>query len=286
MLFSERNIYNEKPLMLNDISENCKTRILNRFNVFFKIQLNVVSSIYILNILWDRLGYKVDLDLYELENEDIRDLLMNQINRIWYAQQWYTYYDILEIILSFSVSDSKLIGGNEKEKISNFKNDVNKIFVEENIGNRIIDNQVVNITTEEEINEIEKAMDSIFDSVNNHLEKALSFYSDRKNPDYKNSIKESISAVESMCCIICGKKVELGKALGKLEMNGIYIHGAMKNGFQALYGYASDESGIRHGGIEDKEVTEEDAKFMLVSCSAFVNYLKVKFNKMKENNNG
>lgn len=286
MLFSERNIYNEKPLMLNDISENCKTRILNRFNVFFKIQLNVVSSIYILNILWDRLGYKVDLDLYELENEDIRDLLMNQINRIWYAQQWYTYYDILEIILSFSVSDSKLIGGNEKEKISNFKNDVNKIFVEENIGNRIIDNQVVNITTEEEINEIEKAMDSIFDSVNNHLEKALSFYSDRKNPDYKNSIKESISAVESMCCIICGKKVELGKALGKLEKNGIYIHGAMKNGFQALYGYASDESGIRHGGIEDKEVTEEDAKFMLVSCSAFVNYLKVKFNKMKENNNG
>lgn len=286
MLFSERNIYKEKPLVLNNISENCKTRILNRFNIFFRMQLNVVSSIYILNILWDRLGYKVDLDLYELENKDIRDFLINKFNRLWYAQQWYTYYDILEMILSFSVSDNKLIGGDEKEKISNFKNGVNKIFVEENIGYRIINNQVVNITTEEEINEIEKAMDSVFDSVNDHFEKALSFYSDRKNPDYKNSIKESISAVESMCCIICGKKVELGKALGKLEKNGIYIHGAMKNGFQALYGYVSDESGIRHGGIEDKEVTEEDAKFMLVTCSAFVNYLKVKFNKMKENGNG
>lgn len=286
MLFSERNIYNEKPLMLNDISENCKTRILNRFNVFFRMQLDVMPSIFILNILWDRLGHKVDLDLYELENEDIRDLLMNQINRIWYAQQWYTYYDILEIILSFSVLDSKVIGSNEKEKITNFKNGVNKIFLEENIGYRIINNQVVDITNEEEIDEIEKAMDSIFDTVNNHFEKALLFYSDRKNPDYKNSIKESISAVESMCCIICEEKVELGKALGKLEKNGIYIHGAMKNGFQALYGYASDESGIRHGGIEDTEVTEEDAKFMLVTCSAFVNYLKVKFNKMKENSNG
>lgn len=286
MLFSERNIYNEKPLMLNDISENCKTRILNRFNVFFRMQLDVMPSIFILNILWDRLGHKVDLDLYELENEDIRDLLMNQINRIWYAQQWYTYYDILEIILSFSVLDSKVIGSNEKEKITNFKNGVNKIFLEENIGYRIINNQVVDITNEEEIDEIEKAMDSIFDTVNNQFEKALLFYSDRKNPDYKNSIKESISAVESMCCIICEEKVELGKALGKLEKNGIYIHGAMKNGFQALYGYASDESGIRHGGIEDKEVTEEDAKFMLVTCSAFVNYLKVKFNKMKENSNG
>lgn len=286
MLFSERNIYNEKPLMLNDISDNCKTRILNRFNVFFRMQLDVMPSIFILNILWDRLGHKVDLDLYELENEDIRELLMNQINRIWYAQQWYTYYDILEIILSFSVLDSKVIGSNEKEKITNFKNGVNKIFLEENIGYRIINNQVVDITNEEEIDEIEKAMDSIFDTVNNHFEKALLFYSDRKNPDYKNSIKESISAVESMCCIICEEKVELGKALGKLEKNGIYIHGAMKNGFQALYGYASDESGIRHGGIEDKEVTEEDAKFMLVTCSAFVNYLKVKFEKMKESSNG
>lgn len=286
MLFSERNIYNEKPLMLNDISDNCKTRILNRFNVFFRMQLDVMPSIFILNILWDRLGHKVDLDLYELENEDIRELLMNQINRIWYAQQWYTYYDILEIILSFSVLDSKVIGSNEKEKITNFKNGVNKIFLEENIGYRIINNQVVDITNEEEIDEIEKAMDSIFDTVNNHFEKGLLFYSDRKNSDYKNSIKESISAVESMCCIICEEKVELGKALGKLEKNGIYIHGAMKNGFQALYGYASDESGIRHGGIEDKEVTEEDAKFMLVTCSAFVNYLKVKFEKMKESSNG
>lgn len=286
MLFSERNIYKEKPLVLNNISENCKTRILNRFNIFFRMQLNVVSSIYILNILWDRLGYKVDLDLYELENKDIRDFLINKFNRLWYAQQWYTYYDILEIILSFSVSDNKLIGEDEKEKISNFKNGVNEIFVEENIGYRIINNQVVNITTEEEINEIEKAMDSVFDSVNDHFEKALSFYSDRKNPDYKNSIKESISAVESMCCIICGEKVELGKALGRLEKNEIYIHGAMRNGFQSLYGYTSDESGIRHVGIEDKEVTEEDAKFMLVTCSAFVNYLKVKFNKMKENGNG
>lgn len=286
MLFSERNIHKEKTLVLNNISENCKTRILNRFNIFFRKQLNVVPSLYILNILWDRLGYKIDLDLYELEYKDFRDFLINKFNRLWYAQQWYTYYDILEIILSFSVSDNKLIGEDEKEKISNFKNGVNEIFVEENIGYRIINNQVVNITTEEEINEIEKAMDSVFDSVNDHFEKALSFYSDRKNPDYKNSIKESISAVESMCCIICGEKVELGKALGRLEKNEIYIHGAMRNGFQSLYGYTSDESGIRHGGIEDKEVTEEDAKFMLVTCSAFVNYLKVKFNKMKENGNG
>lgn len=166
------------------------------------------------------------------------------------------------------------------------KDNLNGDLENEKMGYRIIDNQIVDITNKEEIDEIEEAIDSNFNIVNNHIQKSLELYSDRKNPDYKNSIKESITAVESMCCIICGEKVELGKALGRLEKNGIYIHGAMKNGFQSLYGYTSDESGIRHGGIEDKEVTEEDAKFMLITCSAFVNYLKVKLEKMKENSNG
>lgn len=48
--------------------------------------------------------------------------------------------------------------------------------------------------------------------------------------------------------------------------------------FSQRYGYASDENGIRHGGIDFKDVPSEDAKYMLVSCSAFVNYLIQKFN--------
>ena len=41
-----------------------------------------------------------------------------------------------------------------------------------------------------------------------------------------------------------------------------------------LYGYTSDESGIRHAGrIDGKGTTFAEAKFMLIACSAFVNYL-------------
>ena len=53
--------------------------------------------------------------------------------------------------------------------------------------------------------------------------------------------------------------------------------------FKDLYGYASDENGIRHGGIDFKNVPPEDAKFMLVSCSAFVNYLIEKWSKVENN---
>ena len=49
----------------------------------------------------------------------------------------------------------------------------------------------------------------------NHLEKALILISNRESPDYANSIKESISAVEAICSEILGKSDTLGSALKK-----------------------------------------------------------------------
>jgi hypothetical protein len=46
-----------------------------------------------------------------------------------------------------------------------------------------------------------------------------------------------------------------------------------------LYGYTSDTHGIRHALKDDSQPNAEDAKFMLVSCSAFVNYLVEKAQK-------
>ena len=59
----------------------------------------------------------------------------------------------------------------------------------------------------------------------------------------------------------------------------MHIHPAMENAFSSLYGYTSDENGIRHGGIDFSNAPAEDAKYMLVSCSAFVNYLIEKWSK-------
>lgn len=136
------------------------------------------------------------------------------------------------------------------------------------------------ITDEQEIKSIEESINTEFDSVNTHLTKALQLYSDREAPDYENSIKESISAVEAMCCVINGTNDTLGKALKKLKDNGIELHSSMEEAFRKLYGYTSDAGGIRHGCIDFTNANEEDAKYMLISCSAFVNYLKVKYSKI------
>jgi hypothetical protein len=111
------------------------------------------------------------------------------------------------------------------------------------------------------------------------LYQALTHLSNRQSPDYRNSIKESISAVESLCCIIAkDDKATLSgalKAIGKTTE----LHPALKEAFQKLYGYTSDADGIRHKMMEEPNLDFEDAKFMRVSCSGFVNYLIVKASK-------
>src|ERR1700733_716108 len=115
-----------------------------------------------------------------------------------------------------------------------------------------------------------------FKPVSGHLKNALEKLSDQTSPDYRNSIKESISAVEAMCQIITGTKSSLGQAVKKLEDNGVDIHPAFDTALEKLYGYTSDAEGILHALLGESTLDSADALFMLVSCSAFVNYLKGK----------
>ena len=165
-----------------------------------------------------------------------------------------------------------------------YKAEINELFQREYVGYRFIEGEITPISDDIEVAEIEKSLDIEFQGCKSHIKKALGFLSDRENPDYKNSIKESISAVESICQIIAqNSKATLGEALKKLEEHGVKIHEAMKKSFSSLYGYTSDEGGIRHcEGMFESNVTFEEAKFMLVSCSAFVNYLIAEYGKIKK----
>lgn len=153
----------------------------------------------------------------------------------------------------------------------------NDLFEKEFVGYRFVNKKITPITNEREIEAIDSAVQSPYKDVDEHLDKALIFLSDREHPDYPNSIKESITAVETLAVIFTGAdrgQATLGKMLGKLETQGLQIHPALKEAFNKLYGYASDGKAIRHtGNLDGPDATFEEAKYMLVSCSAFVNYL-------------
>ena len=97
--------------------------------------------------------------------------------------------------------------------------------------------------------------------------------------DNRGAIREAIHAVESASKIVSDKpKATLPDCLKILEKEH-GLHAALKKAFDSLYGYTSDEKGIRHALLEgdNKKVGTDEALFMFSACTAFVSYLARKF---------
>jgi hypothetical protein len=191
----------------------------------------------------------------------------------WFLKaEWYEVYDFLEFLSSVhSCFGDK------------FRNSCNVVLESEHSAYRFVGDKITPIVNDIEIQEVEQAAESSsthkLEGARKHLDAALEKLSDRQNPDYRNSIKESISAVESVCAIISGDtKATLGQALKKIT-DSVGLHPALEKGMSSIYGYTSDAGGIRHAMIEESNCDLADAKYMLVSCSAFINYLIMKVEK-------
>lgn len=199
------------------------------------------------------------------------------IREFFFKSSWFRVYDFLEFT---SIIQEQQI----QSVLSTFRDLCNGVLEREFAGYRFIGETLSPITNETEIEEIANSLvkTNNFTSLkgaNLHLTSALHKLSDRKNPDYRNSIKESISAIESIAKVISDDpKDSLGGALAKIK-GKIKLHPSLERGFKQIYGYTSDSDGIRHALTEAPNTSFEDAKFMLVSCSAFLNYLIVKADK-------
>lgn len=156
---------------------------------------------------------------------------------------------------------------------------LNFVLEREFSGYRVIKNLIVPVSNELETATIDDALKSAkkytaLDGVNVHLGNALALLSDRKDPDYRNSIKESVSAVETAAKLITGETT-LGNALNKIEKTGLPINNQLKESFNKIYNFTNDKTaGIRHGVSGEHVAPDfETAKYVLVTSSAFVNYL-------------
>lgn len=261
-------------LRLEYVSASLKGRI---FATFYKEEFTIYGTTDYTNYTTGIEDMMIEMGLdYEFpKNEIVKSQNAKTLKKyILEEAQWCTIFDFIERYLAMVPAD----------KTTRMSKEFNRILENEVSAYRILDGLVVPVTNESELATIREAKRTPYDSINIHIAKALALYADRQNPDYENSIKESICAVEALCCIITGltgANATLGKALKKLEEKSVHIHPAMVSGFSALYGYTSDEDGIRHGGMDFKNAPAEDAKFMLVSCSAFVNYLIEKWSKVQ-----
>lgn len=186
--------------------------------------------------------------------------------RQWYFQApWNIVYDLVEHLAGRLPSQT-------------FADSINRVLVRECAGFRLAGDLIMPITNESELSAVEEAGASRTPAVALHIQRAALHLSSRKNPDYRNSIKEAISAVEALCRIVSGNpKATLADGLKVIAATKkVHVHPALSDAFQKLYGYTSDESGIRHSLMDEDRSDFADAHYMLVACSAFVNYLTVK----------
>ena len=195
--------------------------------------------------------------------------LLEQIEkRTVSGEPWHLLFDIFEEVFKQNSPNNPLLLTPDKTE-----ENIRRALARENTAYTFVGGRFVDRMTDSEVQSIEKVLRSPIDGIRDHFTTAIGLLSDRENPDCRNSIKESISAVEAACKHLTGlQNATLGSALNELHKRRP-LHPDFKDSLQRLYNWTSDSAGIRHAIKDQSTVESSDAQFMLVTCSAFVNYL-------------
>ncbi len=220
--------------------------------------------------------FKLPVD--ELPNYNIRR--REWIKDKFYSLEWYLAYDFIEFAATYQ--------GRRRHtsfSIEEMHGVFNKIFETEHSGYRFLGGELTPISSSSEVESIDAAIAVTtaggLIGAHTHLKTALHLLGKRPTPDYRNAVKESISAVESVAKQLSQNNSQgLGGALDELGRQ-VPIHAALRSAFLKLYGYTSNADGIRHAILDESNVDFDEAKYMVVACSAFVNYLVSKANTAK-----
>ncbi|WP_279608901.1 AbiJ-NTD4 domain-containing protein [Burkholderia cepacia] len=192
---------------------------------------------------------------------------------------WHEVYNFIEFLADNANTIFRGISGQSTQLIGA----LNNVLERERSGYRFVAGVLSPITNREELESVEDAVRSTESAAlagaNEHLRTALTLLAQKPEPDYRNATKEAISAIESVTKILGESSAQgLSGALADLNKK-VEIHPSLRNAFVKLYGYASNEEGVRHSlGDEATNVGFDEAKYMIVACSAFMNYLISKAN--------
>ena len=91
-------------------------------------------------------------------------------------------------------------------------------------------------------------------------------------PDYENSIKESISAVESCLMVLLDQPTgTLGKLIKQANLDP-----DIERLISHAYGFASNKAFVRHGGTCESSLTKAEAEFFLEFSASSIIYIAAK----------
>jgi hypothetical protein len=276
--FSERIGARKRPetIQIDDANEELRTAL---WNVVHEHLTNAVSEVG--SEFWDESARILAREVFNEPADRLTARGAEYWRRTFYERAWHDMYDAVEFFVLRYFDILRGFGRFSQAGPDFLIPHINRALERAASGFRFVSGELAPITSDVQLEQIEAASATAdrlgLKGASAHLDAALAALSARPEPDYRTSIKESIHAVESVAAKITGKKPNgLSEAMKEITSK-IPMHGAFVAGLLSLYGFTSDEQGIRHAILDDPDrVGFDEAKFMLVACSAFVDFFVAK----------
>ncbi|NNA13699.1 hypothetical protein HBN71_21380 [Pseudomonas lundensis] len=194
--------------------------------------------------------------------------------------EWYQFYDCVEVIGEelqniepFYEGASGEIDG-PRYTFATYCIRVNELFTKHQIGWRLnVKSQLESALPKDladRIDSVEKQLDQ-YEAAREHFRKAKRYaLSTHKDPE--NSIKESVSAFESVGRVLYEKSATLGDVLSKMKKDGS-VPPMLVTVMEKFYAYANAAPGVRHGGTQMPMSAQMDAELGMHLSAAFIRYV-------------
>jgi hypothetical protein len=219
-------------------------------------------------------------DEYYLSNNPAVEVLRNLVMNI----PWYRFYDTVETVAEQIINmddENGFTWGAKKDEsfsFSAYRQRVNELFSEYNVDWKMNESGQLELPLppflEDKVKSTEERLADQFMPARVHFAKARAFALG-SHRDAENSIKESVSAIESICKTFYTDASTLGEALKMMKKDGS-VSRMLIDVVEKFYAYANAEPAVRHGSNKDSAVLEYDAELALHFAAAFIRTLIVR----------
>ncbi len=274
--FSARQVSHDRKLIIDDAPE--RTRIGYIRGVLEKF----------VGETWRQRGARPEpLEISEVHSQFITICRLDAEPHDWSEQgswpaltshlkscDWTQFYDFVELLGDLLIGHDDHIPFDSSIDFDGYRGMVNALFDEDRIGwvldptsslvrrARALERAVVGAET---------ALTGPFRIARDHYRKALQYL--LQHPvDEGNSVKEIISAVESVAKVVSPGASTLGKALIELKKDGRFDPRLLQV-MEKLYAYSNDAAMVRHGQVAGRGPTIAEAELTVHLGLASICYL-------------
>jgi hypothetical protein len=265
-LKARNGIWNIFSSFYDSVNENGKEYVLRDLQKYYILELSEDIDNYPVYV-YSSNSYGQSLNINGWRGE-IKKLIMNN-----------NYINVLDFI-EFIISDKSIFPKNLGDMFGKF-------FEKSRMAYRVVDKMIVPYSSQEEHQAIEEAFGVLERtgrrSPSKHLSQAADFLSRGK---YFDSVRESIHAIESIVRAETNESSFSGAVKSIQRKHN--LHPAFLEALNKLYGYTSDEKGIRHPFLDgvDSAVDEADAFYIFTSSAAFMKFFIRKIEMSNDQSSG